>query len=368
MGNTSPRLVLRDLPLAARLVLAAFLISVGIGYSAALVQLHFQHASPGNMLPTGDDAVRIFHGQTERPVSKIETVLTADEDKPFTGSGQMRSAFMKRSKEWKQAIKERAQQKAGRRGAPDQAALAAAEQELRQEREGERQALLAWLRTGASQTSYKEDKFCLPDDMASQPITASFLVVDEADKPIEPRAIKITSLLNDRCARCHTTKEAEDAQAGEYPLDSWDHLKPYVQVKDSGAMSLEKLAQTTHVHLLGFSLLYGLTGLIFAFTSYPGWLRILIAPLPLVAQVADISCWWLARLDPIYAHAIILTGSVVAVGLGLQIILTLVNLFGRSGKVVLVLLMLSALGGGYVAKVKVIDPFIAQEKALSTEK
>src|SRR5438477_3707414 len=97
MGNTSTRMVLRDLPLAARLVLAAFLISVGIGYCAALVQLHFQHASPGSMLPTGDDAVRIFHGQTERPVSKIEAVLTADEDKPFTGSGQMRSAFTKRS-------------------------------------------------------------------------------------------------------------------------------------------------------------------------------------------------------------------------------------------------------------------------------
>jgi hypothetical protein len=54
-------------------------------------------------------------------------------------------------------------------------------------------------------------------------------------------------------------------------------------------VSLKKLAQTTHVHLLGFGLLYGLTGLILTFTSYPGWLRGLLGPLPLVAQVGDIG-------------------------------------------------------------------------------
>src|SRR5262249_61716648 len=97
MGNTSGRIVLRDLPLAARLVLAAFLISVGIGYFAALVQLHFQHASPGNILPSGNDAVRIFYGPTEHPVSKFEQMLTAAEDLPFNGSGQMRTAFIKPS-------------------------------------------------------------------------------------------------------------------------------------------------------------------------------------------------------------------------------------------------------------------------------
>jgi hypothetical protein len=368
MDNTSPRIVLRDLPLAARLVLAAFLISVGIGYCAALVQLHFQHASPGNILPTGNDAVRIFSGPTVHPTSKFEQLLTGAEDLPFNGSGQMRTAFTKPSSAWKKAIKERAEQ--GRRGRQpaDQAALAAAEEELRKEREGERLAVIAWLKSGASQNAYKEDKFCLPDDLADQPITPSYLVVDDADKPVEPRAVKLTSILNDRCVRCHTTKDPDDGKAGELPFNTWDRLKAYVEVKESGAMSLEKLAQTTHVHLLGFSILYGLTGLIFAFTSYPGWVRVLIAPLPLVAQVADISCWWLARLDPIYAYAIIVTGSVVALGLGLQVILTVFNLFGRWGRVVLVLLMLSAAAGGYVAKVKVIDPFIAQEKTKNTEK
>src|SRR5262249_27349263 len=157
---------------------------------------------------------------------------------------------------WKKAIKERAEQAGRSRQPPNPEALAAAEEELRKEREGESLAVIAWLKSGASQTAYKEDKFCLPPELASHPLTASYLLVDDADKPVEPRAVKLTSILNDRCVRCHTTENPEDGKAGELPFNTWERLKPYVQVKESSAMSLEKLAQTTHVHLLGFSILY----------------------------------------------------------------------------------------------------------------
>jgi uncharacterized membrane protein YbhN (UPF0104 family) len=132
-------------------------------------------------------------------------------------------------------------------------------------------------------------------------------------------------------------------------------------------MSLTKLAQTTHVHLLGFAMLYALTGLIFALSTYPGLLRVLIAPLPLLFQVIDISLWWLARLDSphgeMFARDIRYTGMAVGAGLALQIVLSLFNLFGRGGKVVLLLLALGAACGGYVAKEKVVDPYLAKEKA-----
>src|SRR5205807_2603605 len=62
MNDPSHRFVLRDLPLDARLVLAAFLFSVGIGYFSALVQLHFQAASPGQILPGPKESGAIYHG------------------------------------------------------------------------------------------------------------------------------------------------------------------------------------------------------------------------------------------------------------------------------------------------------------------
>src|SRR5262249_42005102 len=63
MSDTSPRFVLSTLTLPARMVLAVFLMSVGVGYFSALVQLHFQHATPGELLPTPENAVAAYSGQ-----------------------------------------------------------------------------------------------------------------------------------------------------------------------------------------------------------------------------------------------------------------------------------------------------------------
>jgi hypothetical protein len=357
---------LRDLPLAARLTLAVFLISVGIGYVSALVQLHFQHASPGQLLPTTDDAVRVFFGQTgDRPKSKIEQLLPELDQGSFNGSGQMTSAFTKRSEDLKKAISDRAKTlaKKTKANAKDPAILEAAETEVRQERDTERLSILAWIQAGASEKEYNDDAFPLPGELANRPMTSNYLVSEE-DKVVEPHTAKIKTLLQDRCVRCHAP-EGEDAQAIQFPLDSYAHLKPYITVQTSSGMSLTKLAQTTHVHLLGFSMLYGLTGLILAFSSYPRILRIVLCPLPLLAQVVDISFWWLARLPephgPMFARAIVISGAVVAVGLLLHIVLGLFNLFSKKTWLVLILLFAAAGYAGYMAKERVIDPFIAQE-------
>src|SRR5215472_14558838 len=106
-GDLPARLVLRDLPLVARLVIALFLISVGTGYFAALVQLHFQAASPGKLLPDMDDAARIYNGDPNGK-SQLERLLTQDENLPFNGSGSMRPAFTERSSGWKRTINKRA--------------------------------------------------------------------------------------------------------------------------------------------------------------------------------------------------------------------------------------------------------------------
>jgi hypothetical protein len=372
MGNPPPpspttpprRFDLSQLPLAARLVLAAFLISVGIGYSAALVQLHFQHAQPGSLLPTAADARHIFSfAQGEKPKSKIEVLLDAPEDLPFNGTNQMSGAFTRHSLKWTKAVKERAREKFRERRDPNDEELAKAEAELRKERETERLAVLAWVRAGASKADYKKDEFCPPDELAKQVIDPEFVTKD-GDKV----NFKIRSILQTRCVRCHDPKGGDDSRAMDFPLDTYEALKPYVEVKaTSSTMSIEKLAQTTHVHLLGFSMLYLLTGLLFAFTKWPGIIRGVIAPLALVAQVADISCWWLARIDPMYADVIPITGAIVGGALAVQLLGTLVGLFWWK-RGVLLLLVLAVVGGwgGYEIKTRYVDPQLAAEKAAAT--
>jgi hypothetical protein len=90
-----------------------------------------------------------------------------------------------------------------------------------------------------------------------------------------------------------------------------------------------------------------------------------------VAQVVDIGCWWLARTGepygPLFATAIPITGGVVAAGLGLQIVMSLYDLFGRAGKVVVLVGLVAFLVGGVGFKMKVIDPYLSQEKVVAKE-
>jgi hypothetical protein len=346
MSTLADRPVLRDLPLTSRLVIAAFLISAGVGYFSALVQLHFQGGTrAGELLPGPKEVANQYHGPTDKAVCTLERILEAP-DGPFNGTGTMRPAFFEKSDQWKTRTKRL-----------DAAGLA----HLKAERETECLALLDWVRQGCPREAYEKDAHTPQNEARTRPITAEFLVLDEDKKPVEPRQVRIKELIEQRCATCHCP-DGRDDHARNFPLDSYDKLKPYLQVKASGAMSLPKLAQTTHVHLLGFAMLYGLTGLIFSFTSYPGWVRLLIAPLPLVAQILDISCWWLGRVDPAFAHAILVTGGIVAVGLLIQIVGGLFDLFGKGGKLVLLLLLVAAAGGGYLAKERVIDPYLRQER------
>lgn len=357
---------LRELPLAVRLTLALFLLSVGLGYVSALVQLHFQHASPGELLPSRNDAVRVFHGEVDaKPKSRIEQLLPEDfKDKKMNGQGQMTAAFYKRADDYDDAISEKAGELAEKQGVKKatKAIKEEAKAEVDKERDGERLATIAWVRAGANEEEYNGDNFPLPDDTAKMPLTRKYLVGDEG-KLADPPALKIKSLLQQRCATCHQ----DGGEAQNFPLTNYAEIKKYTAVKTSSGMSLEKLAQTTHVHLLAFSMLYGLTGLILAFSSYPRPLRVLLCPLPLLAQIVDISFWWLARLPepygPLFAQAIVVSGAIVAVGLLLHIVLSLFNLFRWQGWVILLLLFGSAGVAGHIAKTRYLDSYLAGEKA-----
>jgi hypothetical protein len=367
MDEPSRRFTLRDLPFVARLTLALFLIAVGFGYFSALVQLHVQQASPGQILPGDEELRATYHGTGG--MSVLERLVTANENLPFDGSGTMRPAFKQRALDYNGPVfEDRAYEKYAASLPPDlkdeekqdkwdkldskerQKKIDEAQDEIRKEHEGEADALVAWIHADADKASYDGDNFPRPDSLKDTPITKKYLTEDK-------KGVKIRSLIRSRCARCHQAgREVPDA-----PLTEYKQVLRYAKMDSAqtGPMPMRKLAQSTHVHLLGFSMLYGLTGLIFALTSWPGIIRLVIAPLALVAQVVDISFWWLARLqDPygsVFAKCIMYSGGVVAVALGLQILLSLFSLFGWFGRVVLVLLILLLLAGGYFLHTPVLE-------------
>ncbi len=356
MPDTPPRFVLRHLPLPARLVLSGFLLSVGVGYFSALVQLHMQHGSrDGEPLPTPADVVEVFAGLKKAdpnappPVSKLERLVNGPLDgMPWNGSGSMAAAFYhKDGADYKQLVKD---------DPADKATLDA-------DRAGEQAAVTAWGRLPDADRRAAYEADAVPH---AGPLTAEYQSADKA-------SAKVKAILEARCGRCH----AKGAEQEAYPLETYDQIAKYLAVptletkpggwvKSDRQVSVEKLTQSTHAHLLSFAMLFSLTGLLFAFTHYPVWLRCVVAPVVLAGQLADIACWWLARLDgpgPYFAMAIVGTGSVVGLGLLAHIVGGLWSLYGRAGRVVLVAVAIMAGGGFAVLYSSVIQPTLAAEKA-----
>lgn len=403
-GANGPRFTLRSLPLPAKLVVTAFLLAVGLGYAGAMMQLHFKHASAGNLIPGTSDVVARFSGvrppwekeepaaapksaeqigaargvgrrdpeprkEPEKPAgtliaaAKIKSIVNArcvgchgpDGEKseiPLTRYAEiaklldpnpdknkflnaiksdnednfnkenMAQAFTQKSNvtigneelEWKDFVKQHADK----------------EKKVRAERETERLALKAWLEAGAPEDAYDKDAFPLPAALAARPRTAEgFVMVPES-------------------------------QAGSAAANA---AKKRKNPKDC-QISVESLTQSTHAHLLSFAMLWALTGMVFAFTSYPLWMRCGLAPAVLLAQVVDVSFWWLARLPdvgPYFAVGIMGTGALVGLGLSAQIVLSLFNMYGGKGKAVLLVLLLAGAGAGGLVYAKYIQPHVAAE-------
>ncbi len=352
----APRIALRQLPLAARLVLSVFLIAVGLGYFSAMIQLHMKHSKKeGEPLPTPADVVEVFAGlklydpNEKPPCSQFESLLMGKTTDAEVSKNNMAPAFFAKSKGWASDAN---------RGRDLNTRNA--------EHQGELDAMLAWIRSDAEpkKAAYDNNSFPKPSEITA--ITPEFLGPDGG--------VKVKSLVEARCQNCHANQAPS--------LANYDELKSRITppsreiidgkwVRTAKQPDIERLTQSTHAHLLTFAVLFAMTGLTFAFTSYWRSVRCVLAPVVLIAQVADISCWWLA-LVPHYgvyfAYSIMATGAIVGMGLSLQIVLSLLNMYGVRGKfVVLLLLFGGAAGLGFIG-LKVIQPALDDERRKADER
>ncbi|MCZ2341765.1 MAG: hypothetical protein LC104_08205 [Bacteroidales bacterium] len=355
--GSHPRWTTRDLPLAAKLVLTIFLIAVGLGYFSAMVQLHLQHSSrQGEPLPSFADVVEHFSGLKpfepgQVPKSKIETIISGSPDTGW-GKSNMTPAFFSKSSRFEKDCQE------------------LGKDVVTQARDGERQAMIAWIQQPSDlrKKAYDSNALPIPDTLKNQPITEDF--VDKANN-----TILIADIIDTRCVRCHKDGDQQPA------LQEYAQLEPLITappmevitgkfgekwVRSGKQVTIDGLTQSTHAHLLSFAVLFTLTGLITALSSLPGIVRGILAPIVLLAQIADVSCWWLARVPdcgPYFAQTIILTGTIVGVGLVLQILGGMFSMYGLRGKSVLVVVCLIGLAIIGAIFLKVLAPALQQQKA-----
>jgi hypothetical protein len=85
------------------------------------------------------------------------------------------------------------------------------------------------------------------------------------------------------------------------------------------------LIQTSHTHLFGQTLIAGLLGLIFLFSSIGEKTKMLLVALPFVGTLVDIGGMWLTRfVQPSFGVLVIAGGTLFALG---YVLITFVSLY-----------------------------------------
>ena len=147
----------------------------------------------------------------------------------------------------------------------------------------DRQAIIHWVREGA-----RADKFA-----TVQPIFAK------------------------DCDACHSPASGLPVP----PLTTYDEVHKVAQV-DTGS-SFSQLARVSHIHLFGISLIFLLTGGIFALSTIPARWRLPIIILPYLCIWADIGSWWITKFEPLFAYVVLIGGGLMGLALALQILIPL---------------------------------------------
>jgi len=243
-----------------RYLVAAMLLASGVAYCILLIGTYFQTAAPNRLWPNLDDLDRLLFLQV-RPVSPMERRLVMSDTPLGTGpliTGQTMDKI-----------------------------AALTDVELAQ-REGERQALLDWIRSGASRMAYERDDHLLSDEARSASITPDFLGEGGDDNAgcLTSRHVRIRSLIHDRCLSCHD--EEGDDTARLIPFDSYEAIARYLVPESHGDRGRSWL-------LAALALLFpfgGMSGLAFGLTNHPRHSRTAVLAVSISSLAAVAVCWF----------------------------------------------------------------------------
>ena len=128
---------------------------------------------------------------------------------------------------------------------------------------------------------------------------------------------KVKPIFEKNCMVCHSAKSGLQVP----PLTTFEEVQKMAEV-DTGP-SFSQLARVSHVHLFGISIIFLLTGGIFAMSGVSGKLRLAIIGLPYVAIWADIGSWWITKYEPVFAYIVLIGGGVMGLALAAQILISL---------------------------------------------
>jgi hypothetical protein len=146
----------------------------------------------------------------------------------------------------------------------------------------ERDEIIAWVRSGASQEDFS----------------------------------KIEPVINSRCSSCH------DGSNPHVPtLTGFDNIVKTVKM-DTG-MDIFTLVRVSHIHLFGITFIFFIMGSIFCHSYLKHkWMKCLILALPFLSILLDIGSWYLTKLYSPFAYIVLASGGVMGLCFAVQAVIS----------------------------------------------
>jgi len=285
-----------------RRVLAIALVAATVAYCMLLFVTYLQLTPSSSLLPDIGRVDRLLFGGPP-PVSRVQRLLESAEG-PLSRGGTMRPAFTDQSLGW---------------DALTQSLSAEQKAELLVDREGERLAVLDWLRSGAPREPYEGDRYHLSAVAGVHRMTADYLF-QRSDNEVATAAIRLRTLLHDRCVTCHGENGRHDI-ARFIELDTYDRLLPHLQIEPQVTAGRGWLVAS----ILGLFPLTAVATPLFWSAKHPPAARAALIGLTLTSLGVMIGSWLVGSYGGQWVVVLLTAASAAVFALTIQVVAVVID-------------------------------------------
>ncbi len=227
----------KDISISERILNTVFLLTIGLGYLAALANMYYTHQGlDGKAGLSVEDVVISYYGSTNQ--TRLGTAV----------KGIMASNLKIKS---------------------------------------DQDVILRWIHSGASESAYEDT---------------------------------IAPILNRDCIMCHTPTINPS-------LPNLTNYEGVSEVAKPGGATIPTLIRVSHIHLFGIAFILFFIGKIFLLCEINIYVKRIAMVVPFAAMLLDVLSWFITKTIPEFAYVVILSGALMGISMGMQILLSLYQMW-----------------------------------------
>lgn len=232
----------KDISMSERILNTIFLLTIGLGYLAALANMYYTHQGlDGKAGLSVDDVVISYYGSTTQ--TRLGTAV----------KGIMAPNLKIKS---------------------------------------DQDVILRWIHNGATESGYEET---------------------------------IAPILNRDCIMCHTPSINPS-------LPNLTTYEGVSEVAHGGGATIPTLIRVSHIHLFGIAFILFFIGKIFLLCEINVYVKRVAMVVPFAAMLLDVLSWFITKSIPEFAYVVIASGALMGISMGMQILLSIYQMWFFSGK------------------------------------